>query len=90
MLNIPLERSFRDLFRPATTSDVLAMFQSLLESRDILPGEALALTGAVHAGLRKPCAQDGAVYAGYARAMALLRYALPEIHGHAAANWRLN
>lgn len=84
------ERSLRELFRPATTSDVLSMFRSLLELRDILPGEALALAGAVHAGLRKPREQDGAVYLGYARAMALLRYALPEIHEHVAANWRLN
>lgn len=87
---MPPERSFSDLFRPAATPDVLSMFQSLLESRDILPGEALALAGAVHAGLRKPREQDGAVYLGYARAMALLRYALPEIHGHVAADWRLN
>lgn len=48
------ERFLSDLFRPATTSDVLSMFRFLLESRDILPGEALALAGAVYAGLRKP------------------------------------
>lgn len=85
-----LSEPHKDLFRPAATSDVLTMFQSLLESRDIPPQEALALAGAVHAGLRKPREQSGAVYAGYARAMALLRYALPEIHEHVTANWRLN
>lgn len=85
-----LSESHKDLFRPAATSDVLSLFQTLLESRDILPQEALALAGAVHAGLRKPRGQAGTVYAGYARAMALLRYALPEIHEHVTANWRLN
>lgn len=85
-----LSEPHKELFRPAAASDVLSMFQSLLEARDILPQEALALAGAVHAGLRKPREQAGTVYAGYARAMALLRHALPEIHEHVTANWRLN
>ena len=65
------------------------MFQSLLDALDIEPDEALALAGAIHAGLRNPQGLDGAAYARYAQAMALLQHHLPEVHQHVVANWRL-
>ena len=65
------------------------MFQSLLDERDIAPEEALALASAIHAGLRNPKGQNGAAYAQYARAMALLNHHLPEVHQHVVTNWRL-
>ena len=83
-----LSQTYKDLFRQFTTSDMLSMFRSLLDSHDIQPEEALALTGAIHAGLRNPPERDGSVYAQYARTMALLRYKMPEIHEHVVANWR--
>lgn len=79
---------YKDLFRHATTSDVLSLFRSLLESRDLQPREALALAGAVHAGLRKPRKRNGSDYAQYARTMALLQYEMPEVHEHVVINWR--
>ena len=65
------------------------MFQSLLDARDIEPQEALALAGAIHAGLRKSQGQDGTAYARYAQAMALLNHHLPDVYHHVAAKWRL-
>ena len=84
-----LSRTTKELFRQSTTSDVLSLFRSLLDSHDIRPQEALALAGAVHAGLRNPQDLDGTAYARYAQAMALLNHYLPDIHRHVVANWRL-
>lgn len=78
----------KQLFRYATITEIVAMFQSLLEARDVEAGEALALAGAIHAGLRKPQGPN-APYARYARVMALLNHNLPEVYEHVAANWRL-
>ncbi|MBI4761782.1 MAG: hypothetical protein ACOYYF_07980 [Chloroflexota bacterium] len=85
---MPKPESFRELIHPAAVSDMLALFQSLLESREISPPEALALAGAIHAGLRKPHRLNGAAYAQYARAMALLEHHLPDVYRHIVANWR--
>jgi hypothetical protein len=82
-------RTNKDLFRHATPSDLLSLLRVMLDSRDIQPQEALALAGAVHAGLRKPRERDGSAYARYARTMALLRHEMPEVHEHVVANWRL-
>jgi len=84
-----LSRTPKELFRQSTTSDLLALFRSLLNSRDIQPQEALALAGAVHAMLRNPQGGDGSVYAQYAQAMALLQHAMPETHEYVVVNWHL-
>jgi hypothetical protein len=79
----------KDLFRHTTPSDMLSLLWSMLDSGDIQPQEALALVGAIHAGLRNPGERNGSTYALYARIMALLRHEMPEIHQHVVANWRL-
>jgi hypothetical protein len=67
------------------------LFRSLTESREILPQEALALAGAIHAGLRKPPGHNnGAAYAEYARTMALLKHTLPDLHDYVISHWRLS
>lgn len=81
-------QTYKDLFRRATTTDLLLLLRSMLESRDLRPQEALALAGATHAGLRKPGERNGSAYAQYARTMALLRYEMPEVHEHVVVNWR--
>ncbi len=80
----------QNLFRPADLSDILGLFRSLTESRELLPPEALALAGAIHAALRKPQDHNGAVYAEYARTMALLKHTLPELHEYVTHHWRLS
>jgi hypothetical protein len=85
---MPNLESLRELFRPAATADVLSLFQSLVEAGEIRAEEALALAGAVHAGLRKPQRMNGAAYARYARTMAILKHHLPEVHRYITANWR--
>jgi len=65
------------------------MFQALLDELDIEPDEALALAGAIHAGLRNPQGLDGSAYARYAQAMALLQHHLPKVYQHIVVNWRL-
>lgn len=81
----------KDLFRQATTSEKLALFQSLLESQDMQPGEALAVLGAIHAELRRPLAdQRGSMYARYAQLMQSLLHRMPNIHQHVVANWQLH
>jgi hypothetical protein len=82
-------QTYKNLFRRATTSDLLLLLRSMLDSRDLRPQDALALAGAVHAGLRKPGERNGSAYAQYARTMALLRHEMPETHEHVVANWRL-
>ena len=84
-----ITQNHKELFRYATITEIISMFQSLLDARDIAPQEALALAGAIHAGLRKPQDLDGTAYARYAQAMALLNHYLPDIHQHVVANWRL-
>lgn len=79
----------KELFRQTTLLEIISMFQSLLDALDIEPKEALALAGAIHAGLRDPQGLDGPVYARYAQAMALLNHHLPEVHQHVVANWHL-
>jgi hypothetical protein len=79
----------KELFRQTTITEILSMFQSLLDALDIQPEEALALAGAIHAGLRNPQGLDGFAYARYAQAMALLNHHMPEVHQHVVANWRL-
>ncbi len=86
---MPNSESFRALFRPAATADMLSLFQSLVEAGEIGPQEALALAGAIHAGLRKPQRTNGAAYARYAQMMAFLKHRLPEVHRHVIANWHL-
>lgn len=79
----------KDLFRQATTSEKLALFQSLLESQDIQPGEALAVLGAIHAELRRPPAGVGGfAYARYAQLMQSLLHQRPNVHQHVVAAWR--
>jgi hypothetical protein len=85
-----VSQNYKELFRHTTITEIVSMFQSLLDARDIAPEEALALAGAIHAGLRNPQGQDGSIYARYARLMALLRYGMPEIHEHVVADWRLH
>ncbi|MEW6286825.1 MAG: hypothetical protein AB1509_11410 [Chloroflexota bacterium] len=85
---MPNLESFKALSQPATASDLLSLFQSLLERREMTPQEALALAGAIHAGLRKPQGLNGAAYAQYARAMSLLKHHLPDVHQYIVANWR--
>lgn len=82
-------QTYKELFKYATITEIVSMFQALLEAHDIAPEEALALAGAIHAGLRKPQGQNGTMYARYAQAMALLNYRLPDVHRHVVANWRL-
>jgi hypothetical protein len=84
-----LSQTTKDLFRHATPSDMLSLLRSMLDSGDIQPQEALALAGAIHAGLRNPGERNGSTYARYARTMALLRHEMPEVHEHVVANWRL-
>jgi hypothetical protein len=85
---MPAPESFRELFRPASTADLLSLFRSLAEAGEIRPEEALALAGAIHAGLRKPQGLNGAAYVQYARTMAFLKHHLPEVHRYVVANWR--
>lgn len=86
---MPNSKSLKELFRPAAVADLLSLFQSLVESGEIAPQEALALAGAIHAGLRNPPqGTNGAAYAQYARTMAFLKHHLPQVHRHVAANWR--
>jgi len=80
----------KELFEHTTIMEIVSMFQSLLDTRDIAPEEALALAGAIHAGLRNPQGWDGSIYARYAQMMALLRYGMPEIHEHVVADWQLH
>jgi len=82
-------QNYKELFKYATITEIVSMFQSLLDERDIAPDEALALAGAIHAGLRKPQGQNGAAYAQYAQAMALLNHHLPKVHQHVVTTWRL-
>lgn len=86
---MPKPESFREFIQPAAVSDMLSLFQALLESREISPPEALALAGAIHAGLRTPQGLNGAAYAQYARAMAFLEHHLPDVYRHIVANWHL-
>jgi len=82
-------QTYKDLFRNTTITEIVSLFQSLLEARDIEPQEALALAGAIHAGLRKSQGQNGTAYARYAQAMALLNHHLPDVYQHVAVKWRL-
>jgi len=84
-----ISQNYKELFRYATITEIVSMFQSLLDARDIAPEEALALAGAIHAGLRKPQGLDSTAYARYAQTMALLNHHMPEVHQHVVANWRL-
>ncbi|MBK9924464.1 MAG: hypothetical protein IPP66_04150 [Anaerolineales bacterium] len=79
----------KELFRQTTIAEIISMFQSLLDALDIQPEEALALAGAIHAGLRNPQGMDRVAYARYAQAMALLNHHLPDVHQHVVTNWRL-
>jgi hypothetical protein len=85
-----ISQNYKELFRYATITEIVLMFQSLLDARDIAPEEALALAGAIHAGLRNSQGKAGSMYAIYARMMALLRYRMPEIHEHVVADWQLH
>lgn len=88
LVNMSPSQTNKELFRHASTSDLLSQLRSMLDSRDLGPQEALALAGAVHAGLRNPSERNGSGYARYARTMALLRHEMPEVHAHVVANWR--
>ena len=79
----------KNLFRIPTISEKIALFRSLLDSYEIKPAEALALSGSIHAELRRVKGQDGSAYASYAQTMALLNYYLPDVHQHVVANWQL-
>ena len=82
-------QNYKELFKYSTINEIVSMFQSLLDARDIAPEEALALAGAIHARLRKPQGLDGTAYAQYAQAMALLNHHLPDVHQHVVASWHL-
>ena len=79
----------KELFRQTTILEIISKFQSLLDALDIEPDEALALAGAIHAGLRNPQRLDGTAYARFTQAMALLNHHLPEMYQHVVTNWRL-
>jgi len=61
----------------------------MLDSYGIKPGEALALSGSIHAELRRVEGRDGSAYASYAQTMALLNHHLPDVLQHVVANWQL-
>ena len=84
-----MSKFHQDLFRIPTISENIALFRSMLDSHEIKPGEALALSGSIHAELRRVEGRDGSVYAGYARTMALLNYHKPDVLQHVVANWQL-
>jgi len=82
--------SLRILFQQATTADWISFFQSLLDTKDLSPDEALALASLIHARLRNPTSHNGTNYAQYARIMAALNHHLPDTFQHVATNWQLN
>jgi len=84
-----ISQNYKELFRYTTITEIVSMFQSLLDSRDIAPDEALALAGAIHADLRNLQGSDGSIYARYARTMALMNHHMPHVHQHVVVNWRL-
>ncbi len=84
-----MAQSYRNLFRIPTITENIALFRSLLDSYEIMPGEALALLGSIHAKLRRGKGQDGSAYARYAQTMALLHHHMPDVHQHVVANWQL-
>lgn len=86
---MPTVDNYKELFRQTTILEIISMFRALLDELDIEPEEALALAGAIHAGLRNPQGLDGTAYARYAQAMALLQHHLPEVHQHVVTNWRV-
>ena len=85
-----ISQNYKELFRHSSITEIISLFQSLLDADEIAPDEALALAGAIHAGLRTPQGQDGSLYARYARIMAMLRFGRPEIHEHVVADWQLH
>jgi len=76
-----------DLFQQPTTTDWISFLRSRMKAHDLAPREALALTGLIHAQLRKPNSNTGAVYAQYARTMSALNHELPDVHQHVINNW---
>ena len=86
---MPTLQPHKELFRIPTTAETVSLFRSLLDSHEITPSEALALSGSIHAELRQAKGKNGSAYAGYAQAMALLNHHLPEVHQHVVSNWYL-
>ena len=84
-----MAQSYKNLFRIPTITENIALFRSLMDSHEIKPGEALALSGSIHAELRRGKGQDGSAYARYAQTMALLNHHMPDVHQHVIANWQL-
>jgi len=82
-------QKIKELFKYATITEIVSLFQSLLELRDIEPEEALALAVAIHGDLRSLQGNNGSLYAKYAALMAFLQHALPDVHTHVVVNWRL-
>ncbi len=84
-----ISQSHKELFRYPTIIEIVSTFQSLLESRDIVPDEALAFAGVIHAELRSLQGNDGSIYAKYAQAMAFLLHTMPDVYTHVVGNWHL-
>src|SRR5215510_364475 len=85
--NMPISYNHDDLFRQSDTAGKIALFQSLLEARDLHADEALALLKSIHADLEQPQGHDHTVYASYARMMEALHHDMPEVHQHVVENW---
>ena len=87
--DMTISRDYNKLFHQSTTAETLTMLQSLVDTRDVQPDEALALLGSVHADLRQSKGKDGSIYARYAQTMESLRHQMPEVHQHVVVNWQI-
>ena len=82
-----LSQDHSNLFRRSDVTDKLSLLQSLLDSRDLTPVQAIALLNNIRAELETPQTNRSSVYRRYAQVMESLRRAMPEVHEEVVQAW---
>jgi hypothetical protein len=82
-----LSQDYNNLFRLPDISDQLRFMQSLLDSKDLTPAEAIALLNIIRVELEAPQPHRSSVYRRYAQVMQSLSREMPDVHEQVVQAW---
>lgn len=82
-----LSQDHNSLFRRSDISDQLSLMQSLLNSKDLTPAEAIALLNIIRVELEAPQPHRSSVYRRYAQVMQSLSREMPDVHEQVVQAW---
>jgi hypothetical protein len=82
-----LSQDYNNLFRRSDIADQLRLMESLLDSKDLTPAQAIALLNIIRVELDAPQPHRSSIYRRYAQVMQSLRSEMPEVHEQVVQAW---